>query len=270
MTEPNIQSELWITLAQAFLPPMSPEVAQAFQGDLADDLEEMTATLDLDRGDINALRISLTRFTGNQELLIHYSSIFLAPPVRARLNLCHYLDGGASGSSFDELEQAYAHHGIAPAGHFRDLPDHISMQLEFLAMLCGSEATLPDAALFAQRFLMPAVTGLAHAIEQESDGDSPYFYLARLAQFVLAPLADSAAPSLPGNVTTLKYRHDSQKGVWRHCKSCEKPFAREKEIAVMTKALSENGLPSDHLEQCPDCRGVGMGWKTKECMPGRC
>ena len=269
MRQIQAQPELWTILAQAFLPPTAPAVAQAFRQFLADDLDELAEVLCLERGDIDALRASVGCFSDNQTLLIHYSSLFLAPPVKARLNLCHYLDGGPSGASLDELELAYAHHGIAPAGHFHDLPDHISIQLEFLAVLCGREDSLPDAALFARRFLMPAISRLANAIAEEADGNSPYLHLARLAQSALVPLAERAVISKMDKVAPSKYRHDSQKGVWRHCKRCEKPFAREKEIAVMAKALAENLLPSDHLEVCPDCRDVSMGWQKRECQPAR-
>ena len=227
--------------------------------------------MDLDRDRLDGLRRSLARFGSDQDILVHYSGLFLAPPVKARLNLCNYLDGRSNGASFYELELAYAHHGIAPADNFPDLPDHISMQLEFLSMLCGSQDTLPEAALFAHRFLLPAMVRLAQAIAHEAESDSPYLHLSKLAEDALRALAESVAFSgSPAKVGPLKYRHDSQKGVWRHCKSCEKPFAREKEIAVMTKALSENGLPWEHLELCPDCRDFTQGWNKRACMPGRC
>lgn len=270
MLEVNLMSELWTILARAFLPPTAPAVAGAFCQFLADDLDELVQTLALPRDDIEALRASLAAFADNQALLIHYSGLFLAPPVKARLNLCHYLDGGANGASLDEMELAYAHHGIAPSADFHDLPDHLSMQLEFLAVLCGTEDTLPEAALFARRFLVPAVARLGHDIAENTDGDSPYLHLSKLALSALRPLADRAVVSGEAvSARPLKYRHDSEKGVWRHCKRCEKPFAREKELAVMAKALTENLLPSEHLAFCPDCRDASLGWQKRDCEPAR-
>ena len=55
-------------------------------------------------------------------------------------------------------------------------------------------------------------------------------------------------------------RADLSLGVWRHCEICGKPFAREKEIQIMIKALAQANLPSDFLTTCPDCRDKAQGF----------
>ena len=52
-------------------------------------------------------------------------------------------------------------------------------------------------------------------------------------------------------------------GVWRECKSCGKPYAREKELQIMAKALQVQGLPAAHLDLCMDCRAPGGNWLSR-------
>lgn len=55
-------------------------------------------------------------------------------------------------------------------------------------------------------------------------------------------------------------RHNTSLGVWRHCQACDKPFAREKEIQIMARALEQAGLPTGHLGLCPACRDATQGF----------
>lgn len=261
---PNLaQVELWLTLAQAFLPPTRAQVADALRHHLAGDLESLAAELALDLAhDLGALRASLAALADDEALLVAYSSLFLAPPVKARLNLVWYLDGSLYGPSEDAIAASFAHYGVERSERFKDLPDHLASQLEFMALLeasSGEGDDIPRA--HARRFLLPALPGLVRDIEA-AGGNSPYLHLARIVAAALAPLA------APGHDETTPRRRnrrsfDPDKVAVRCCKVCGKPFAREKEIRIMARALAEHGLPAGHLDTCPDCRAPAMGWHTR-------
>lgn len=261
---PNLAAaELWLTLAQAFLPPTRTEVSDAFRHHLAGDLESLAGALGLDLGpDLAALRASLAARPDGEALLVEYSGLFLAPPVKARLNLGWYLDGSLYGPSEDAILASFAHYGVERSERFKDLPDHLSSQLEFMALLetaAGEGGELPRD--HARRFLLPALPGLCRDIET-AGADSPYLHLARIVAAALEPLAapghDEAAPRRRN-----RRRFDPDDAAVRRCKVCGKPFARDKEIRIMARALAEHGLPAGHLDTCPDCRAPAMGWHTR-------
>ncbi|PIX75245.1 MAG: hypothetical protein COZ38_06540 [Rhodocyclales bacterium CG_4_10_14_3_um_filter_68_10] len=253
-------SELWLTLSQAFLPPRQPETARAFRSELADDLRVLTAELGLNEGErLEAFRRSLRGIGHGQELLVHYASLFLSPPVAAHLNLGFHLDGTLFGPTQDSLDAWFANHGVERSVRFRDLPDHLAALLEFLAMLAAGTGTAGQADDFARHFLIPALPGLCREIELAS-GDSPYLHLARFAAEALRTLAGSGEQA-PAAKRHNRRSLDPAKGELRHCKVCGQPFAREKEIRLLTAALAERGLPAGHLDTCPDCRDPAQGWR---------
>lgn len=61
-------------------------------------------------------------------LCLPYESVHVAP------------SGQATGWILALLEQEYASAGLALSPSLKDLPDHISVELEFMAFLCGQEA----------------------------------------------------------------------------------------------------------------------------------
>ncbi|GAB4443155.1 MAG: hypothetical protein OHK0026_09720 [Rhodocyclaceae bacterium] len=253
MTPNPAAAELWLTLSQAFLPPREAAVARALRTGLADDLADLAAELGIEAaGPLAAFRESIDALGDDAELLVHYSSLFLSPPVAAHINLGFHLDGSLHGPTQDALDAWLAHHGVQRSERFRDLPDHLAALLEFLAMLAAQPGADDEPARFAQCFLIPALPGLCREIE--TAGDSPYLHLAR---FTLAALR-SATPEVRAGEPAAKKRNrrsfDPAKGALRYCKACGRPFAREKEIRLLTAALAERGLPAGHLDTCPDCR----------------
>lgn len=260
MTATQTPQTLWLTLANAFMPPMQAETYTAFRDYLADDLAALCADLDLDAGSALAdLRKNLAKCATAQDLLVAYSHLFLQPPIPATLNLGRYVDGGINGPCLDALENAYRAAGIEQRETLRDLGDHAVMQMECLAWLIvqadGDPAICADD--FARICLVGALPRFAAAIAAESP-DSPYGPLARIAAVAIETHAEIGAPAETpkrGN-----RRHDTSRGVWRHCQACANPFAREKEIQIMARALEQAGLPADHLSLCPDCRDATQGF----------
>lgn len=252
MTTADTRRDFWLTLARAFLPPIDETLAVAVRDTLADDLDDLCREWGLDTGrDIQALRCSLAGLPSDADsLLRHYSRLFMAPPMLVRLNLCQYLDGSSSGASRDALDMLLARHGVEKADTFKDQPDHISTLLELMALLSSEHHE--EETWLAEHFLRPALPQLASAINAAAP-ESPYHALVTLLQTatdaLVGPIPDTSGS--PANK-----RHDKNIGVWRHCDRCGRPYAREKELKIMAKALAEHGLPADHLTVCVDCRGL--------------
>lgn len=249
------EAALWQTLAQAFLPPMSAGTARAFVECLAPDLAELSALQDLDADDdIARLGAAAGAFAAPTALLLEYSRLFLPPAGAATLNLSRYVDSGVCGPCMDALEFAYQAHGLECSDRLHDLADHAARQFEFLGVLSGRG---DDAAAgeYARLCLVGALPRLAAQLSQCAPA-SPYTALARVAGQALRRYAaqEQARPDQPN------LRHDLTRGVWRHCTDCGKPYAREKEIGIMTAALHKAGLPAEHLAKCPDCRDRAQGF----------
>lgn len=252
------QTQLWLALSRAFLPPTDREVATAFLESLPGELEELCEACGIDAlPAIGDLAESLDLLGSADALLVHYSGLFLPPSARASLNLAIHLDGSLNGAAMDAIEDAMARQGIGKAEGFHDMPDHLAALLEVLALICAEKVSAAETAAFARAFLLPALPRLEAQIAGHED-DSPWLHLVRIAQEALAPYA------LPEERNRRRERAekraDTELGVWHACKACGKPYAREKEIRIMTKALEEQGLPAEHLELCMDCRTPGGNW----------
>jgi TorA maturation chaperone TorD len=253
-------TQLWLALSRAFLPPTGREVAAAFLESLPGELEELCEACGVEAlADIGALACSLDLIGDPDALLVHYSGLFLPPSARASLNLATHLDGSLNGAAMDAIEAAMARHGVGKAESFRDMPDHLAVLLEVLALISAEKVSPGDtaAAAFARAFLLPALPRLAAQIAAH-EADSPWLHLVRIA---LASLAPYALPEeRDRRRERAEKRADTELGLWRECRSCGKPYAREKEIRIMAKALEAQGLPSAHLELCMDCRTPGASW----------
>lgn len=255
------QTQLWLALSRAFLPPTDREVAAAFLESLPGELEALCETCGVEAiADIGNLAESLDLLGNTDALLVHYSGLFLPPSARTTLNLAIHLDGSLNGSAMDAIEDAMTRHGIAKAEGFRDMPDHLAVLLEALALISAEKVSPGDTAAFARAFLLPALPRLAAQIAEHED-DSPWLHLVRIAQASLAPYA--LPEERDRRRERAEKRADTELGLWRACKSCGKPYAREKEIRIMAKALEEQGLPAAHLELCMDCRAPGGSWLSR-------
>ncbi|MBI4988595.1 MAG: molecular chaperone TorD family protein [Rhodocyclales bacterium] len=254
-------TQLWLALSRAFLPPTDREVATALLESLPGELEELCEAVGVDAlPDIGALAESLDLLGTADALLVHFSGLFLPPSARASLNIAIHLDGSLNGSAMDAIEDAMTRHGVGKAEGFHDMPDHLAVLLEVLALIAAEKVSPQETAEFARAFLLPALPRLEAQIAENED-DSPWLHLVRIAQATLAPYA------LPEERNRRRERAekraDTELGVWRACKTCGKPYAREKELQIMAKALQVQGLPSAHLDLCMDCRAPGGNWLSR-------
>ena len=255
-------ADLWISLGRAFLPPLEVGHWRALRTDLPLDLEDWSRELDLTGAPRpDGLLDAMMAYPEHEDLLVHYSSLFYAPPIRVHLNLGMYLDGGLNGPVQDSLARWHAAYGLDRSPDFHDLTDHLAAVLEFLGHITRLEEDRL-AAEFAQTYLLPALPHIIRALEQGGALASPYMWLLRYLHHALAFLYPAQA--VPETPDRPRYRKREIGDGWRRCAHCEKPIATERELAVMEKALHQAGLPSDHLRLCPDCRDVVQGFQHRD------
>lgn len=148
-------ADLFFCLAAAFLPPPGQMTGRAWCHALAADLDELAGELGLDAGAaVGELRRYAQSAAADESWLVEFSRLFLVPPVLVTLNTGIYLEGSLGGTSAQMLAQCYATAGFAQREEFRDLPDHVAIQFEFVAALLERAAQGDaDAAAMAREFV---------------------------------------------------------------------------------------------------------------------
>lgn len=173
---PLERADLLLTLARAFLPPPTAWSVCDWAQPLADDLAELGPALGIDTTSAaEALNTECARWAAAARRadgsadpwLVEYARLFLTPPVRVPLNTGLYLEGSLAGSAAQMMLACYETAGVAPAQSFRDLPDHVAMQLEFLGRLYERGARGDtDAAAMADEFAAEFVHAWAGPLER--------------------------------------------------------------------------------------------------------
>lgn len=278
------RAELWLCLAQALLPPRGEFLSRSLRDDLADDLAYLADSLGLDIGDnVEELRTVLAQ-ADVESLLPAYSSLFLVPPIPARLNAGFYLDGTLLGANTKMLAEIFYRHGVEQSPDMHDTPDHLATILEFLALLFH-KADVAESATLDILDDMEAIRGLlwrtlsdlhGRVIETEQERSLPAVYSA-LIQIVKTALRDEQG------IFFCATGNDEKESDRRYftkretapdlvaCKACGKSVATARELKVIIDRLRQSGLPTDHLELCPDCRDGTRGWKPGKAefnLPG--
>ncbi len=174
-------AELSLCLSRLFLAPQTQVTLAEVRGPLLDDLRDLAETLPaLDPERLEALSKALAALTDTQQFILGYSRLFLMPPAPAPLNLGAYLDGGLMARSVPAMEALFHRHGLERDPAFRDLPDHLSLHLQWLAWVyseameaceAGANATpaLSDAATLLHDFTLPALAGIRRKVTQAAD-----------------------------------------------------------------------------------------------------
>jgi TorA maturation chaperone TorD len=199
------RAELLNCLSRAFLPPPPDWGIAEWGGLLSDDLRELGEATGLDtRAAVRALDAAIEASRadaargGGSRWLVEYSGLFLVPPVKVTLNAGVYLDGALGGASTQMVRSCYETAGFAPAEDFRDLPDHVAMQLEFVARLeeraAGGD---DDAAAMAGEFCAMFIDGWAEPLERAclaaADRAAAARVYAALARLVRVAAGDDTA-----------------------------------------------------------------------------
>lgn len=171
-------ADLFVLLAAAFAPPPAALRGRDWCESLADDLSDLGAALEMDTAAAErALRESAVGPLAGERWLVEYSRLFLVPPVPVTLNTGIYLEGGLAGVSAQMMAQCYATAGFVQREAFRDLPDHVAIQLEFVGALldravAGDGEAVAMAREFAEGFIVhwaePLQRACAKAVERSS------------------------------------------------------------------------------------------------------
>lgn len=268
---PLARAEFYLCLARAFMLPTGSGAWTAMRDHLADDLADLGAALGYDIGAaIGDYQREMACVGDAADLLAIYSALFVAPPRPVQINAGIYLDGAVDGGSVRAMEAAYRGCGLARNEGFRDLSDHVAVQLEFVAFLWAGEAdsaggrddaaAAPSSAglflnAFPGRWLAAFRRDLAAATATCALAANPYLPLADMLAAAVAH--DAVAP-----------REDAR--AIRHRRAMERARARHAgnaigagELAEIARKLRERGLAIDHLATPPGLRDAEHGWHRR-------
>lgn len=264
------KSEFFLCLARAFAIPSGPDALSLLRDALPEDLAELAADCSYDIGEALAdYRTAVTEIPDGDRLLVIYSRLFLVPGDRhPSLNTGAYLDGTVAGGSVTAMETCYRRCGLGKDAAVQDLPDHLAIQLEFVARLLAAESqasitgtspppiTVGDfLATFVARWIGPFRADLEEAGRRFKLGDNPYRHLARIlesavrSEFALNPIEAAPAPAVDPEIARLRSQLSG------------KPITEE-DLAIIRARLAADGLPSDHVAIPLDDRDRVMGLST--------
>ncbi len=283
--------ELMLCLGQAFLYPEDPANDARLVELLTEDLAEINAGLGFTTDETlaelrGALAESAARDGGLKRL---YSRLFLAPPFPAPINAGIHLDGSLMGKSVIGMETLYQRNGLEKDAEFRDLPDHLALQLQFMAWMLARaveadeagdtrerDRILLDARVFCEHYLcswLPLFGNTLNMACEEGGVPAGYLMLGRVTHqasekvrellATLAPLEEPPEIEAESEVVALDEGDETAESVT--CRLCGKAFAMDFQLAAMVKTLGEQGLDTEHLQTCSECRAEAMG--LKESMP---
>lgn len=250
------------------------------QGPLIEDLRQLSNELpSLEPERIDTLAHALNALTDTQQLLLGYSQLFLAPPAPAPLNLGAYLDGSLMARSVQAIEVLYRQYGLERDSHFRELPDHLSLNLQWLAWVFSeiadshqqnslNKAAINDAVTMLRDFTLPALEGIRRKVVEASGSavTQPWRLLIELIQAqltcdlgTLAPYADKPIEkeALASDLSMTQvhtFENSDAPKEQLTCRSCGTPFESSPVLAEMRKRLQEAGVSVEHLSVCPRCQ----------------
>lgn len=264
------RAEFYLCLSRAFLAPRDPAVCRGLREALADDLEGLAANLGYDlAAPLADYRAAIAAVPDDLALLQVYSGLFLAPPREVQINTATYLDGALNGGSVAALEALYRAAGVERSDGFRDLADHLAVQLEFAAVLyarqaaaltAGGHAALPTSAAeflyqYPGRWLPRFLADLERVDREQMRPDNPYLPLARMLAAAVA--ADAVAPQLPAG----EQRAAQAIGKARQARAARGIDAED--LQIIAEKLQAHGLATDHLAIPHDARDEARGWSRK-------
>lgn len=268
----------YLCMARAFAVPDRPQALTLLAADLPADLTELATSCVLPIAPALAdYRRAIGAVADQPALLRLYARLFLVPGVaHPNLNTGSYLDGGHAGGSVAALADIYRRCGLEPDPGLRDLPDHLSVQLEFLAWLLMGAADAaggsdPDRlppvsagvflASFVAHWVGPFRADLAAAGPRFGLAANPYLALACIlecaVQTDLARLAATGQPDV--GRSDAAHRPDLDPEIARLRSQVAGQPIGEQDLAIIRARLQAAGLPSGHVAIPVDERDRVMG-----------
>jgi len=278
---PSGRADFYLCLSRAFAPPIGSGDLSLLREELPADLQDLAAECGYDLAPaLSAYRDAIAAVPDGEALLVTYSRLFLVPGDRhPSLNTGVYLDGAVSGGSVSAMETCYGRCGLEKHPGFPDLPDHLSVQLEFVAWLLGAEmaaaegqASPPLSATeflhsFVARWVRPFREDIAAAEVRFGLDPHPYLALAQILEIAvladLAGLADQAdAPDwLEGDPKRARDQVDPE--IERLRRQFAGRILGEDDLAIIRERLVAEGLPRGHIAIPVEERDRVMGVEAR-------
>lgn len=256
------RAEYYLFLARALQAPMSEADYQAFRDWLIADIQDIATDAGYSPSPhLTALDEAISAHaTDHLSLLRTYSDLFMVPPAKVFLNAGVYLDQAMMAAHTAEMIEFYLQHGVDKSDDFRNMPDHVSVQLEFVAYLL-LEAVAADAdgnaemavtALrgarnFIGRYLAPWLPTLLEALSREATRDPRYGIYLAVAGILQQAVQDDIA-WLDANYT--------QHGDDVAAADCVAGIDTPEAMQAMIERLQAAGLDTTHLHGA--AASVGM------------
>lgn len=247
-----LKCEFWLCLARAFMAPTTPQAQAALRDLLVEDLAELAQQLDYPiAAELAALRAALSAWPGEDALLALYSRLFLIPGrPHPPINMGVYFDGMHWGDSVRQLVECYRACGLDKDGAFRDLPDHVAVQLEFTAWLFAAQAEDVATSLQAGEFVAAFVARWAPMLRRDlaqaerlcSPKHNPWLALAAIVELA----ARREAETHRSNRVTME-----ESLIERQRRQYAGRMPSAEEIAALREALAAKGLAAEHLGSPP-------------------
>lgn len=257
------KAEFWLCLARAFLTPATAQSQDALRTLLAADLAGLAQALDYPvAADIARLQAALSAWPAPEALLVLYSRLFLVPGVaHPPINMGVYFDGTLHGDTVRRLTECYRACGLEKHAALPDLPDHVAVQLEFVAWLFAAEAGGENTPMRAPDFITTFVARWAPLLQRDlarvtalcPPEKNPWLALAGIlataAQQEGQLAAAQAQPPEPSEIELLRRQYAGRM-----------PTAEE--LATLRERLLAQGLAADHLDRSAAERDAEHGLHT--------
>jgi TorA maturation chaperone TorD len=250
--------DFWLCLARAFAPPAAGDYCRAFKEDLPSDLDAIALEVGLNiRSELDGLAAAARLLPDALELQRLYASLFVTPPVPVFMNTAVYQDSAFLGPSENDLNDWYARHGFERHKEFRDLNDHVAVQMEFIGLLyqkaadrafSGQDMEGLAFATEAERFLSQYpkrwVTAFLGALETtcvERGANGVYTHLARIAWHAVEHHLENSA-----------VRFEVDEGTFPTGSARGTGPLNADDLAEIAYRLQSTGLSFEHVKALPE------------------
>lgn len=243
------KAEFFLCLARAFaLPENKPAILAAFKEDLVHDLAELGTACGYPIGEAVAnFAKAMASLADAQSLRVIYSRLFLTPGDKhPSLNTGAYIDGAVGGGSVTAMATCYQRCGLEKQETLHDLPDHVVVQLEFVAWLYAAEAegevSLP---MRAEDYISSFMVRWAGAFRVEIEAATGHFELDANPYAALAGIIEIAALADARPLEAPKQEVDPEIARLR-AEFAGREF-NANDLAVIEQRLKADHLASDHI-----------------------
>lgn len=255
------KAEFFLCLARAFAPPQDkPAVLAAFKEDLVHDLAELGAACGYPIGEAVAhFARAMAGVADAQALRVTYSRLFLVPGDKhPSLNAGAYIDGAVGGGSVTAMATCYQRCGLEKLETLRDLPDHVAVQLEFVAWLYAAEAEgEASVPMRAEDFISSFVVRWAGAFRAGIEAASGHFALDANPYAALAAMIEIAAVAEARPLEAPEQEVDPEIARLRAEFAGRQLDAHD--LATIEQRLKADRLASDHVSVPVGKRDEAMG-----------